>query len=87
MWTQVETATGEVRSRYSILNDFVHVAHANGVFLLEDMVCILAVKPLPTFLFNLRKQCRFRPLNHCILGENTRQKDWRLSCVRPLNSV
>lgn len=41
---QVGAETGEVHGQYIILDDFVHLSHANGVYLLEDRLCILAVR-------------------------------------------
>ena len=40
---QIQADTGELCGQYSIQDDFIHLSHANGVYLLEDRLCILAV--------------------------------------------
>ena len=41
---QVSAEDGEVFGEYVILDDFIHLSHANGVYLLDDRLCILAVR-------------------------------------------
>ena len=40
---QIRAEDGELCGRYQILDDFVHLSHANGVFLLDNLLCVLAV--------------------------------------------
>ena len=41
---QVSAEDGELFGQYVILDDFIHLSHANGVYLLDDRLCILAVR-------------------------------------------
>ena len=41
---QVRVATGEVADRYELQDDFVHLAHNNGAYLLGQTFSILGVR-------------------------------------------
>ena len=49
---QVSAEDGEVCGEYVILDDFIHLSHANGVYLLDDRLCILAVRLIHSTLFS-----------------------------------
>lgn len=52
----IKADSGELCGQYSILEDFVHLSHANGVYLLEDRLCILAVRSQTIHLLHVTKQ-------------------------------
>lgn len=52
----IDAHTGELCGQYSIHDDFVHLSHANGVYLLEDRLCILAVRSQTIHLLHVSRQ-------------------------------
>lgn len=40
---KVNAESGQTMGKYVIKDDFIHLSHANGVYLLDDRLCILAV--------------------------------------------